>query len=108
MSQGSDLLMYEQLNSETKEELYRNFLFFGFLKSFSRSFSFPNWDNPRAYSFYTWSDQVYHSFMMEIMRSLEPRQEDPNELLFKELEEVNEVLFFNKGIYEIGYEFNGE
>lgn len=29
-------------------------------------------------------------------------------MLFKELEDVNEVLFFNKGIYEIGFEFNGD
>lgn len=42
-----------------------------------------------------------------MMRSLEPRQEPPNTMLFHELEDVNEVIFINKGIYEIGYEFNG-
>ena len=42
------------------------------------------------------------------MRALEPREEYAGEILFKELEDVNEVLFFNKGMYEIGYEFNGE
>lgn len=88
--------------------MYRKFLFSGFLKSFSRSFSFPNWDNPNPCSFYTWNDRVYHSFMMSIMRSLEPRQEEAGEVLFKELEAVDEVLFFTKGTYEIGYEFNGE
>lgn len=46
--------------------------------------------------------------MMHLMRALEPRQEDADHVLLKELEEVNEVLFFNKGMYEIGYEFNGE
>ena len=43
-----------------------------------------------------------------MMRALEPRYEDGQQILIKELEEVNEVLFFNKGTYEIGYEFNGE
>ena len=56
VSQGQDLLMYMQLTQEAKEELYREFLFSGFLRAFSRSFSFPNWDNPNAYSFYTWND----------------------------------------------------
>jgi len=46
--------------------------------------------------------------MMEVLSSLEPRYEDADCYLFKELEEVNEVIFFNKGVYEIGYEFNGE
>jgi hypothetical protein len=49
------------------------------------------------YSFFSWNDEVYHNFMMDILRTLEPRQEDPNTYLFKELDDVNEVLFFNKG-----------
>lgn len=70
---GEDLLKYEQLTQETKQDLYRKFLFTGFLKSYSRSFSIPNWDSPNPYSFYTWNDPVYASFMMNIMRALEPR-----------------------------------
>jgi len=85
------------LTPEKKEALYRRYLFCNFLNSFRKLFSFPNYDNPQMYSFFSWGDEVYHNFMMDIMRTLEPRQEDPNTYLFKELEDVNEVLFFNKG-----------
>lgn len=44
--------------------------------------------------------------MMDIMGSLEPRREEPKTYLFKELDDVNEIIFFNKGSYDIGYEFN--
>jgi len=46
--------------------------------------------------------------MMEILRSLEPIEENENYYLLQELEEVNQVLFFNSGTYEIGYDLNGE
>jgi len=88
--------------------LYRRYLFFGFLNSFRKLFSLPNYDNPQMYSFFSWSDEVYHNFMMDILRTLEPRQENANTYLFKELEDVNEVIFFNKGSYDIGFEFNAE
>ena len=45
-----------QLTQEAKEELYREFLFSGFLRAFSRSFSFPSRENPNTNSFYTWND----------------------------------------------------
>ena len=45
--------------------------------------------------------------MMDILQALEPRLEPKNVILFNELEEVNEVLFFITGTHEIGYELNG-
>jgi len=45
--------------------------------------------------------------MMDIMQALEPRMEEKNVILFNELEEINEVLFFINGVHEIGYELNG-
>lgn len=45
--------------------------------------------------------------MMELLQSLEPRIEEKNVILFNELEEMNEVLFFTNGVHEIGYELNG-
>lgn len=45
---------------------------------------------------------------MDIMRALEPRKEERGVILFNELEEMNEVLFFTRGSYEIGYNFNGQ
>ena len=46
--------------------------------------------------------------MMLIMRSLEPREEAGYVTIINELDDVNEVTFFTHGMYEIGYDFNGE
>jgi hypothetical protein len=45
--------------------------------------------------------------MMDLMQHLEPRFEPKNSILIDELDEVNEVLFFPQGRYEIGFEING-
>ena len=46
--------------------------------------------------------------MLDILKNLEPRFEDKNVVLIHELEEFNEVFFFNLGTYEIGFEINHE
>ena len=91
-----------------QEDIYINYLFDDFIKTHRRTFSFPNWDNNMQNIFYTWNDQVYKNFMMDILFSLEPRIELANKILFDELEEMNEVLFIDNGVFEIGYDFNGE
>lgn len=40
------------------------------------------------------------------MRNLEPRLEQKNIVLVDELDEFNEVYFFNEGTYEIGFDIN--
>lgn len=45
--------------------------------------------------------------MLEMMRSLEPRFEDKRKIIVNELDEQNEVIFFDNGTYEIGFELNG-
>ena len=44
--------------------------------------------------------------MLSILQHLEPRREDKGVMLVRELDEFNEVFFFNRGIYEIGFEIN--
>jgi hypothetical protein len=46
--------------------------------------------------------------MMDLMQHLEPRFEQKNTILIDELDEVNEILFFPEGQYEIGFEINGQ
>ena len=41
-----DLQIYQQLPNFVQENIYKDFLFPEFLKSFKRTFSFPNWDKP--------------------------------------------------------------
>ena len=44
--------------------------------------------------------------MLSILRNLEPRREENGVMLINELDEFNEVFFFNSGIYDIGFEIN--
>ena len=44
--------------------------------------------------------------MINILTCLEPRFEEKGTILYNELEEMNEVIFFSKGKVDIGYEFN--
>ena len=46
--------------------------------------------------------------MMELMYSLEPIFTPANSIIQKELEDVDEVLYYIKGVHEIGYEFNSD
>lgn len=44
--------------------------------------------------------------MISLLHALEPRIEMKETILINELDEQNEILFFNHGILEIGYEIN--
>lgn len=44
--------------------------------------------------------------MIDMLRLLQPRQERANEMIYKELDEINEVIFINNGTFEIGFEIN--
>ena len=44
--------------------------------------------------------------MIEMLGQLEPRHEFKDVILFEEQDEVNEVIFFNNGTYEVGFEIN--
>jgi hypothetical protein len=46
--------------------------------------------------------------MMSVMRNLEPIQVSPRTIIFNELDETQEIYFFMKGTYEIGYSLNLE
>lgn len=46
--------------------------------------------------------------MIDILMGLEPCREEKDVILFEELDEINEVLFFITGKYEIGYSINKE
>ena len=37
---------------------------------------------------------------------MEPRREEKDTILLQELDEINELIFFDNGTYEIGYEIN--
>ena len=55
---------------------------------------------------YTWNDEQYRDFMESLLKRLEPRKEAKNTILLNENDEVNEVLFFVKGVFVVGFELN--
>jgi hypothetical protein len=59
-------------------------------------------------SFYTWNDQVYKEFMMDVLFSLEPRKYSSDSILYDEMESVTELLFLQKGRIGIGFRINKE
>jgi hypothetical protein len=57
-------------------------------------------------SFYTWQDIPYREFMMQVLRSLEPRFYKKKTIMVDELDEMLEIIFIDKGKTMIGYEIN--
>ena len=88
--------------------IYSDFLFGEFLASYEKIFCFRNEDSRDQPSFYTWENQLYRNFMMSLLSVLEPRKEERNVIMYNELDEVNEVIFFTKGDYDVGFEINRE
>lgn len=106
LSQDEDVNNFDQLPAEVQLTIYTEFLFKVFLDSYKVVFSFPNILNPNQPSVFSWQDYHYRGFMQEIMASLEPRQEFSKVLLFDENDEINEVIFFIKGVIDLGYKIN--
>jgi len=61
-------------------------------------------NKPRT--FYTWQDIPYREFMMQVLRSLEPRFYKKKTIMVDELDEMLEIIFIDKGKTMIGYEIN--
>jgi hypothetical protein len=46
--------------------------------------------------------------MLAILRNMEPRREEPDRMLYEELDEFNEVIFVMSGSYQVGYSINNK
>lgn len=91
---------------DTKIMLYKDFLFRDFLETYKRTFCFRDYDSIDQPAFFTWENSTYRNFMFDLLQVLEPRVQQRNEIIFQELEEVNEVIFFTSGSIDIGFEIN--
>ena len=94
-------------------QLYTDFIFKDYLWKFRRFFRITNELEPVVkltkfckYPYYTYENEMYSSFMISFMNSLETSFYFANEIIAKELDESLEVIFVDKGRYEIGYEIN--
>ena len=57
---------------------------------------------------YTWDDDQYHNLMMAILTNLFPRFEHAGEVMYEELDEVNEAVFISKGKVDVGFMLSGK
>ena len=73
-------------------------------------FNIPNTKAPLLsngkFPFYSWDDQAYREFMINLLRKLEPRREPSGTILYRTIEEVEEMFFIEKGSVNIGFEIN--
>ena len=74
-----------QLPDATKETMYVEFLWDRFIKVHHATFGNLYKKSENKFSFYTWQDEQYRSFMLEVLQALEPRIEPANTIIFDEL-----------------------
>lgn len=101
--------MLDQLPEDVQNKLYSEFLYHDFLQKFRDTFRIPKTSNQLFGSnsvYYTWEDQNYREFMIDLLSNLEPRREKKGSILFQELEEISEIFFVSQGTVDIGYELN--
>jgi hypothetical protein len=119
-------MLLDQLPDVCKIALYTDFIFKDFLWKFRRTFRFyknhfqeftifrkvrgqVRVENPKKfmqYPYYTFDDNIYAQFMLNFMNLLEVRSFKKGELIANEMDEALELLFVERGIYEVGFEIN--
>ena len=57
-------------------------------------------------SFFNWGNPVYAEFMTDLMQKMEPTFALAGTIIYSELEQVSEVIFYCDGIFDLGYEVN--
>ena len=109
----NDRSLLAQLPDRVQIQLYTDFIFKDYLWKFRRFFRITNEIESLVkinkfckYPYYTYDNEMYSSFMISFMNSLETSFYLANDIIAKELDESLEVLFVDKGRYEIGYEIN--
>ena len=103
---SDDEAVFNQLPIDTQVMMYKEFLFEEFLTKYKRTFCFRNYELVDQPAFYNWDNPSYRNFMFDLLKCLEPRSQEKDQVVFRELDEVNEVIFFTKGCIDIGFEIN--
>ena len=81
-------------------------MFSGFINDYKDHFRFKKMYSNLKHNYYSWNDQQYREFMTKILSKLEPRQEEVDVILYNELDDFYEILYFNRGQIDIGFEIN--
>lgn len=92
--------------------IYSDFLFRVFLFKFKKFFQFPMTRfNPKTkreikHAYFNWQNQDYQEFMIHILKALEPICFEANSFISNLDEDVEEVIFIEQGVYDIGFNLN--
>jgi len=99
-----------QLPVHVQDKLMTNYLFAEFLNIFTDFFKVSKGKAMlganKIRSFYTWNDEIYRDFMINLLLNLEPYMENKNVQIIKELEEFSQIIFIQKGKVAVGFEIN--
>ena len=75
--------------------MFKNFLYL--FKNYFQMIREEQVTNKRQSKYYGWNDVHWSSFMVAMMQRLEPRQFLPAEIIYHDMEEVNEIMFVQTG-----------
>jgi hypothetical protein len=92
-----------QLPKQTRNEIKVRYLHKHFINGFQNFFRIYSCRHLR---FYTFHDEKFLNFMIEVLDFLEPRFVAKKTIIVNEAEEQNEIFFVEKGQVAVGYEIN--
>ena len=94
----------DQLPNHVQDRILNKFMYGKFLKKFENIFQIEMDKSTSNHSCYTWDNYNYRSFMIALLHGLQPRKYDKGELIYTQLEEINEVIFVERGNIDVGFE----
>ena len=89
----NDLLDYERNPEEVK-------------RTFSQYTQNIEDNTMRKFPHFNQNSTEYRSFMIKLMRFLEPRVFEPKEIIYQELDNADEMYFVMDGRFDVGYPIN--
>lgn len=110
----------QQLPDDIRCQLFSQFIYSDFLESFKEIFDLekhreyktdpidPSKKMVTYITRYSWNDDQYSGFMIQLMLALEPRREESGNVIMLENEEWHEIFFFVKGSFAIGFELDNQ
>ena len=87
--------MFEEIPSQTRLYILKNFLFADFFIEFDKFFEMemPSDDPKIQHSFYRWGNDEFDEFMIEVMKGLVPRKYSYGQIIYQELDDIIEMTF---------------
>jgi len=86
---NEDMALLHQLPSETQMRIIKDYLYHDFLRDFSRLFRFKQnkfhtriLEKYKQYPYYTYNDQEYEKFILNMVIQLEPRYFAPKTIIY--------------------------